>query len=815
MATDSAPPREYARRLWQLPTFLVGLAALWALWEAGDRLRPSVADRYQRAIDALRPAVDRWPPDPDQVQAALRKLPREAPPPKLEARVRYLTGSAYVALAESTTSSAEATEWWAEARRELEAARLADLPAPDQKKLQYRLARAWYHTPDSDPAKTVVALSTYLSAGDDPAEGYRLLADLHLSANPPREPQARESLQNFLKHASARADARTLNEARVRLSELHAKAGDTEEARKVLARVGPEAPAEIHAKAHLLLAGYGQAEGDWAAAAREWEVVCDMKGATDEQRGEARVHLAEAYVKLGRPGDAEAVVREGGRTDRPEGRAVIFRRAELKLKDPAASKEAIVRDLEAAFTGADAASLRRLVPVGDAKRVCETVVRQMSEAGQFALAARAANAYGRIAENGDQHRLVAVAQEAWADALAAGPGAGEEAKEHYRSAAAACEAVDNANLTPPRKGDWLRKAAMLYVKANGRSKALAVLGELTTRISEYPEDQAGQAWAEMGDVYLLAGDREQARVAFQNAGGRPGPTRNKARVRFAALANETDAAKSGAVVTASLEEIVGGPTADASDPAVHEEAMFLLGESYLLQKEWAKADARIRAALDAYPASPRAARAHYQYGQVLRHGAYEAAAKIKADRATMDEIKQQRLDLRQPAHRVPEQIAIEDRMEKSQKSYDEMMRRAYDEFSMAEKMLSATRDADPAVVRRTMFWAADCAYWLGEFAACAERCEKIGDRYKDEVEELEAGRDLYRCCVFAAEAARAKKDGEGAAGWSRRAIEAHGRVKESLARIPATEFDGTTETRKKAYWETWLVENGPRAKAGD
>src|SRR5262249_18421930 len=144
----------------------------------------------------------------------------------------------------------------------------ADLQAPDQKKLQYRLARAWYHTPDSDPAKTVVALTTYLSAGDDPAEGYRLLADLHLKANPPREPQARQSLQNFLKHASARTDARTLNEARVRLSELHAKAGDTDEARKVLARVGPEAPAEIHAKAHLLLASYGRADSDWAAAAR-------------------------------------------------------------------------------------------------------------------------------------------------------------------------------------------------------------------------------------------------------------------------------------------------------------------------------------------------------------------------------------------------------------------------------------------------------------------------------------------------------------------------------------------------------------------
>ena len=351
------------------------------------------------------------------------------------------------------------------------------------------------------------------------------------------------------------------------------------------------------------------------------------------------------------------------------------------------------------------------------------------------------------------------------------------------------------------------------MKGDDRAKALTVLGELTTRLTEYPDDRAGPAWAEVGDVYLQAGDKEQARLAFQNAASRPGPARNRARVRFAALANEADPAKAGPAAAAALEEIVGGPTGDASDPAVHEEAMFLLGEGYLLQKEWTKAESRLRAAIDAYPASPRAARAHYQHGQVLRHGAYAAAAKIKADRAMLEQIKQERLDLRQPAHRVPEQITVEDRMDKSQKTYDEMMRRAFDEFCTAEKMLVANKEADPAVVRRTMFWAADCAYWLGEFATCAERFEKLRVRYRDEVEELEAARDLHRCCVFAAEAARENKDNAGAADWSRRAAEAHGRVKEALARMPPAEFDGSSETRKKTYWENWLGANIPRKPA--
>src|SRR3954451_23859542 len=98
MATDPAPA---PRRLWQLPTFLVGLGALVALWYGGDRIRPSVAERYEKALGALRPAVDRWPPDPDQVRAALRKVPDADPPADLLPRVKYLTGSAYVALADA------------------------------------------------------------------------------------------------------------------------------------------------------------------------------------------------------------------------------------------------------------------------------------------------------------------------------------------------------------------------------------------------------------------------------------------------------------------------------------------------------------------------------------------------------------------------------------------------------------------------------------------------------------------------------------------------------------------------------------------
>jgi hypothetical protein len=805
MATDPAARPEYARRLWQLPTFLVGLAALGAVWQAGDRLRPTVADRYERAIEALRPAVDRWPADPDQVQAALRRVPSEEPPAHLVPVVRYLTGSAYVALAESTTAQTEADEWWALARQDLEAAAAGPLSPADENKLRYRLARTWAHSPGTDPARTIDALARYLSAGDDPAEGHRLLAELYLKASPPDEPRARDSLHNFLSHASARADARTLNQARVRLAELHARLGESGEARKVLARVGPEAPAEVYAAARLLLAGYDKADADWAGAARVWEQVRDMKGATDDQRAAARVGLAEAYVKLDRPADAERVVQDAPTADSPEGRAVRFRRADLRLKDLSAAAEPIVRDLESAFAGSDPAVLKRLVPVADVKRVCEAAVARMLEAGEHALAARAADVYAKVSENGDHYRLIAAAHEGWG--LAA---TGDAAADHFRTAAAAYQSAARVDKTATGKVDLLRTAAELYLKAQDRVKALAVLGEWTAALPGYPADRLGQVWSDLGDTYLAAGEADQARQAHQTAAGHPGPARDRSRVRFAALTHEADPAKGGPAAVAALADVVDRPPSEVADKATHEQALYLVGEIHLLQKEWVAAEARLRAALEAYPSSPKAGRGRYQLAQVLRHGAYEAARKIKADRAELEQIKKERIELRQPAHKVNEQLRIEDRLESTQKVYEERMRRAFDEFGAAEKLLLADATADPAVVRRTLFWAADCAYWMGAFADCAGRCERLAARYRGTADELEAARDLHRCCRFAAEVAREARDAEGQARWSKRAADAHALVKDALGRVPASELTGPAETRQRAYWDQWLTVNAAR-----
>ena len=820
MATDPAPPRDRTRSLWQVPTFLVGLAALVALWHAGDRLRPSVGEQYKRTLLALKPAVDRSPADVDQINSVLRRLPAADPPPEMLTVTRYMVGSAHVALAEANPAGPEAADHWATARKNLESAadaveqwantpRSPGVPAPDDplppadvKKLRYRLGRVWANSPGTDPARTIETLTKYLPDGDNPAEGHRLLVELHLASTPPNEALARDNLREFLTHAPTRADARTLNQARLRLGELHAKLGERDEARQVLERVGPDAPPEVYAGARLLLARQKQESDDWAGAAKLWEQVRDTRAATEAQRGEAQVRLAEAYTRLGRPADAEKTASGLAKSDGPTGRAGAFRLAEAKLKEPGALPESIVGALETAFAGGEPADLRKLVPGADARRVCTAVFTKAKDAGDFPLALRVVKAYAAVAENGHHHVLTAEAQTAWA-----GVALPDEATGHYAAAAEAWAAAATAEPDAVQAGDALRRAADLHMKGGNAAKSLAVLGQWAVKVAAYPADRAGAAWTDLGDAYLAAGEKTLARSAYKTAADRGGPTAIKARVRLAGLIVETEPTQAASL----LKEIAEAPAGE--DPAAHEAAVYSLGEALLMQKQWAAAEARLRSALQTYPASPRAARARYQFAQVFRQRASVEARKIEAGDAEIAKYESERLRTRNANLYISEQARIEDRSTQATKTYFEMLQAAYDEFRKAEELLLAAQEPDPVVVKKTTFWAADCAYWLGLYEDSARRYEKLARRYQGKVEELEALTGLHRTCTKAATDPREKDPArrqEAEKQWAQQARAAYAAVTRSLDTLPESDFDGTTEVKKRAYWLRWVSENKPR-----
>lgn len=815
MATESAPLATpvLPRSLWQLPAFLIGLSMLFGLWNYGDRLRPSVHERYQRSLDGLKLLLDRWPPDADQLQAALRRLPKQETPPEFADRLHYYMGSAYVALAESTASDDEAAAWWKLAKSNLEAIpEGAKLQDPDLKKIKYRLARTWANTPDMPPRQVIEALKKSVGAGDDTAEGYRLLAEFYRKLTPSEEANERNSWRDYLKHAPTRADARLLNQARVRLAELHAKLDEHEEARKVLERVGPEAPPEVFASARLLLVRYLVAEENWVHACELLEQVRDMKGATDSQRTQALSQLAEAYARLNRPGDADAAVKAAGKVSGADGKLAGLKLVELKLNDMMTPREEVVLSLEKSLgiVTSIADYPEELVPIAEARRICEEVIRKTRSANEFALADRANQVYGRIAENGKHQRIAAELFETWGEEAAKDPARVEESRQKFRQAAEACAQVAKLEKSPPEMGDWLRKAASFHVKGDDRSKALAVLSDLVSRINEYPEDRTGQAWAEMGEIYWKAGDKEQAKLAYQNSAGRNGPARALSRVRHAVLVWETSPNKGGDTVIPMLEEVLEQPDLAAKNKDAHEEALYALGECLLIRQDWLKAEARLRSALQLYPDSPRAIRGRLQFGQCFRAQVSVEARKVEADRSALEKIKTERLSLRQPSHRVDEQIKLEDRIKASTQRCQELLKLAADAVRQAEEDLLKAPMAEPELLRRASFYAADCATWLGDYNDSAERYEKLAERYKNRAEQLEALRDLHRCARFGTDAAREVKDAAGIKRWGAKTRQVYEDLALALTKIPESEFDGSIDVRKRGYWESWLKQNAPR-----
>jgi tetratricopeptide (TPR) repeat protein len=260
-----------------------------------------------------------------------------------------------------------------------------------------------------------------------------------------------------------------------------------------------------------------------------------------------------------------------------------------------------------------------------------------------------------------------------------------------------------------------------------------------------------------------------------------------------------------------LEEVAGTTEVAQKQQAVHEECLYLLGELLTRVREWPKAEQRLRSALTAYPDSPKAVKGRLQFGQCFRHRANVEARRIEADRALLAEIKSERVQLKRPSHRIDEYINIEDRINQTWKNYDDFLKQAYETIRQAEEQLAQSPNPEPELLKRASFYAADCANWLGLYDDCATRYAKLVERYRNKVEELEALRDLHRCCSFAIAAANEAKNPTDAERWSVKQGLIFKQLKETYTRIPDREMDNTMDVRKRGYWEQWLKENTPRA----
>src|SRR5262249_55576426 len=144
----------------------------------------------------------------------------------------------------------QATEAWELARSHLETVEKQAVPKGYELKLAYRLGKV-YSKLNGDPQQIVNYLvGSVRDAADNPFEGYGLLAQAYLRFPKPDLRGALEATQKQL--ALPNIDDAALAQPRLLCGDLYRRLEQPEEARKVLARIGPLAPAEILFQAHQL-----------------------------------------------------------------------------------------------------------------------------------------------------------------------------------------------------------------------------------------------------------------------------------------------------------------------------------------------------------------------------------------------------------------------------------------------------------------------------------------------------------------------------------------------------------------------------------
>src|SRR3954466_7095901 len=210
MAMDTARSST-PRHLWQVPVFLLGVAALVALLYFRPHFGPDTVAAAESQLKDARQALDKDPAA--AVQRGLRVIAVADRYPQLAGEAYFVVGSARLKLADD--AGADATRERVQARDQLDQADKHGVPDTDRPKLQYRLAKATLLL-GGDPTRAVALLEKSVEA-DDPAEGYGLLADAYTRVKPPDLAKAVDAGKQQLDRALRTGEPRTLAAARFRL----------------------------------------------------------------------------------------------------------------------------------------------------------------------------------------------------------------------------------------------------------------------------------------------------------------------------------------------------------------------------------------------------------------------------------------------------------------------------------------------------------------------------------------------------------------------------------------------------------------------
>jgi tetratricopeptide (TPR) repeat protein len=787
--------------LWQVPVFLAGIAAVVAACVARPPGYDPERNRFNGDLSAMRAALESPHPDPAQALALGQSLlGRSKLYPEQAGEIHFLVGSSYLLLAAQTPSDRR-MEVLQQARSHLEqAAQRGDvhqstLSEADTSRLRYRLGKVLFQT-GADPQRVIEYLATAVEQGADRrAEGYAILCNAYLKLPVPNVTAALQANQQQLALATEEDEA-VLASARLLRGELLLRVQQMDEARKVLARIGPPAPPEIVARALQLRAESLQREKLWQEAAERWQELLSKEGSgvtgrgsaheqgTDAPRSQhpspltpvAAYQLGVCYRELHRFVEAlkewEKVLPAAGEVRQ----AAALRMGEVRLLEHNAAGGLKSYEEALQAVGSSNGYHNSLLELTEARRLIEEGYRLCLSTADYDHAHALAVLLGKLSPpGGNQERLGQVA-EAWAQDCrqrarqAQGPDAGRldnEAAEHFREAGTAYAALADTLRGRAEEADWLRRSADQYMLAYEPARALAVL-ERYLKMERAPA-RLGDGWFQVGEARRALREAGPARIAFRKCIEYPGPAAFHARLRLAQdLIDQKNWEEAEESLTQNLELMRQGP-----DSETYEQTLFILAELRLQRQSYRLAALSLQEWLERYPGHSNSTLARSRLADCYRRLA-----------ATEDQM------LHKDAYQTPESQVHHREQRKL------WLQKAAAHYQKLAEDLAPLQAADPAcdkypgILRHAEVGVAECQFELNHYQDAVRSYERLVERYPNDAECLPALKQITRCYWILRDRDKARAT--------------IGRVKTTLGKLPDAALKTLQDLQSRKEWEEWI-----------
>lgn len=725
MVTDDLhPPSEPLRQAWQVPVFLLGLAALVGVL-LGRPLWHSPEERhFEQQLTELRTAVSGSESDWHQALKLEQALVGSADryPPRA-GEVYFLLGTLYFRRADAT-SAGDSNEFLTAARQHLERAQVLGVAQEDAPALAYRLARCRQRT--GAPAGEVIAVLAPAVSDrfEEAADAYRLLAQAYLELPVPDHERALAANRKLL--ALPTANEALLAPARLQQGEILARLGELSGSRAALLRIGPTAPHFVQARARELLAEVTQRLGAWTEAVELWQAALSETEYPPQNPARVRFELGRCYRQLDKVSEAEAVWNELLAAGGEEAQAAALELATLvMLRDSTRALAHYRRAFENVSRPEDYRN--RLVDLASARDRLKADCGRLRDHGEFPGALQLADLVARLAESGEGALTRGQVEEAWAAALRASQP--DAARAHANAAGAAYATAAAALPTVAGRAAALRQATAMYREAQNYSQAVVLLRNYLSGDSVTDPESAAAAHLELAQLYELLTDAAQAREAYLKCMEFPGRARYRAQFRLAQLEALAGKLEEAQQALARCLEVLREAHVEKEDQ-LYAEVLLGLADIYFRQTNYQQAAARYQEALEPAPDLPGVTRARFQLAECHR-----LLAEAERTNLTVTKVA------KGPLKTTMETTAWE--------RYQKHLRAALGQYRALASELVQRRNqqALPAeeetILRQADLSVARSLLSLGELPAAREHYELLATRYQGQAEQLVALSGVY------------------------------------------------------------------------